>query len=188
MPHYTTDALILRTYKLGESDRLVVFLTRDRGKKRGVAKNARQSRRRFGGALESMTWGRVEYMERERRDLVSVRYVEVARSPLSAADPEALGIGLQALIFVQLTRHSREMVESFRQHALSVPQVVALYHVAGADDFLVHVVAHDSHGLRDLAMTAFTTRPEVARIETHLIFEHRRSPELPRLVEAEEWG
>ena len=52
MPLYTADALILRTYKLGESDRIVVFLTRDRGKKRGVAKNARQSRRRFGGALE----------------------------------------------------------------------------------------------------------------------------------------
>lgn len=113
---------------------------------------------------------------------------EVLRGSHAEVDPEALGIGLQALIFVQLTRHSREMVESFRQHALSVPQVVALYHVAGADDFLVHVVAHDSHGLRDLAMTAFTTRPEVARIETHLIFEHRRSPELPRLVEAEEWG
>ncbi len=113
---------------------------------------------------------------------------EILRGSHAEVDPEALGIGLQALIFVQLTRHSREMVESFRQHALSVPQVVALYHVAGADDFLVHVVAHDSHGLRDLAMTAFTTRPEVARIETHLIFEHRRSPELPRLVEGEEWG
>src|SRR5471032_3141892 len=55
MPLHTTDALILRTYKLGESDRIVVFLTRDRGKKRGVAKNARQSRRRFGGALEPLS-------------------------------------------------------------------------------------------------------------------------------------
>src|SRR5213080_1014148 len=91
MPHYTTDALILRTYTLGESDRIVVFLTRDRGKKRGVAKNARQSRRRFGGALEPMTYGRVAYFERERRDLVSVNYVEPTRSPLTAADGEALG-------------------------------------------------------------------------------------------------
>jgi DNA repair protein RecO (recombination protein O) len=91
MPLYTADALILRTYKLGESDRIVVFLTRDRGKKRGVAKNARQSRRRFGGALEPMTCGRVGYMERERRDLVMVNYVEVTRSPLSAMDGEALG-------------------------------------------------------------------------------------------------
>src|SRR5882672_9476466 len=91
MPLYTTDALILRTYKLGESDRIVVFLTRDRGKKRGVAKNARQSRRRFGGALEPLTYGRVAYLERERRELVSLHYVEVLRSPLSAVDGEALG-------------------------------------------------------------------------------------------------
>ena len=91
MPLYTTDALILRSYKLGESDRIVVFLTRDRGKKRGVARNARQSRRRFGGALEPLTCGRVAYMERERRDLVRVDYVEQTRSPMSAADGEALG-------------------------------------------------------------------------------------------------
>jgi recombinational DNA repair protein (RecF pathway) len=91
MPLYATDALILRTYKLGESDRIVVFLTRDRGKKRGVAKNARQSRRRFGGALEPMTCGRVEYVERERRDLVSLRFVEPRRSPLVAGGEQALG-------------------------------------------------------------------------------------------------
>jgi DNA repair protein RecO len=91
MPLHTTDALILRTYKLGESDRIVVFLTRDRGKKRGVAKNARQSRRRFGGGLEPLTYGRVGYVERERRELVRLDYVEQLRSPLSAADGEALG-------------------------------------------------------------------------------------------------
>jgi DNA repair protein RecO (recombination protein O) len=91
MPLHTTDALILRTYKLGESDRIVVFLTRDRGKRRGVAKNARQSRRRFGGALEPLTYGRVGYVERERRDLVRLDYVEQLRSPLSALDGEALG-------------------------------------------------------------------------------------------------
>ena len=91
MPLHTTDALILRTYKLGESDRIVVFLTRDRGKKRGVAKNARQSRRRFGGALEPLTYARVGYVERERRELVRLDYVEQLRSPLSAVDGEALG-------------------------------------------------------------------------------------------------
>src|SRR5215208_3971563 len=91
MPLHATEALILRTYKLGESDRLVVFLTRDRGKKRGVAKNARQSRRRFGGGLEPMTSGRVSYVERERRDLVFLNYVEPLRSPLSALDGDALG-------------------------------------------------------------------------------------------------
>ena len=91
MPVHTADALILRTYPLGESDRIVVFLTRDRGKKRGVAKNARQSRRRFGGALEPMTCGRVTYRERERRDLVFLQDVATIRSPLAAVDGEALG-------------------------------------------------------------------------------------------------
>jgi DNA repair protein RecO len=91
MPLYTADALILRTYTLGESDRIVVFLTRDRGKKRGVAKNARNSRRRFGGALEPMTCGRVSYVEKEHRDLVFLNYVEAIQSPLAAAGADALG-------------------------------------------------------------------------------------------------
>src|SRR5581483_4010713 len=91
MPFHTTDALILRTYKLGESDRIVVFLTRDAGKKRGVAKNARQSRKRFGGALEPLTLGRLGYMEREGRELVALNYVEPLRSPMAAASGEALG-------------------------------------------------------------------------------------------------
>src|SRR5947207_1459916 len=88
---HTSEALILRTYPLGEADRIVVFLTRDRGKKRGVAKNARQSRRRFGGALEPMTCGRVTYRERERRDLVLLQDVAPTRSPLTAADGDVLG-------------------------------------------------------------------------------------------------
>jgi DNA repair protein RecO (recombination protein O) len=91
MPLFTADALILRTYRLGESDRIVVFLTKDRGKKRGVAKNARQSRKRFGGALEPMTHGRVGYLEREGRELVQLHYVEPVRSPLGMTSGDALG-------------------------------------------------------------------------------------------------
>ena len=91
MPLYTAEALVLRTYKLGEADRIVVFLTRDRGKKRGVAHNARKSRKRFGAALEPLTEVRVAYFEKERRDLVGLNYAEPVRSPLSAVSPEALG-------------------------------------------------------------------------------------------------
>ena len=91
MPLYTAEALVLRTYKLGEADRIVVFLTRDRGKKRGVAPNARKSRKRFGAALEPLTEVRVSYFEKERRDLVGLNYAVPIRSPLSAARPEALG-------------------------------------------------------------------------------------------------
>ena len=91
MPLFTAEALVLRTYKLGEADRIVVFLTRDRGKKRGVAPNARKSRKRFGAALEPLTEVRISYFEKERHDLVGVNYAEPVRSPLSAISPEALG-------------------------------------------------------------------------------------------------
>jgi len=85
VPLYTADALILRTYKLGEADRIVVFLTRDRGKKRGVAKGARRPRSRFAAALEPMTEARVAYFENERRELVGLNYAETVRSPLAFA-------------------------------------------------------------------------------------------------------
>ena len=91
MPLYTADALILRTYKLGEADRIVVFLTADRGKRRGVAKGARRLRSRFSGGLEPFTRGRVAYVEREHRDLVRLNYVEPLVSPLVGANAEALG-------------------------------------------------------------------------------------------------
>jgi DNA repair protein RecO (recombination protein O) len=96
VPVYTSDALILRTYKLGEADRIVVFLTRDRGKKRGVAKGARRAKSRFAGALESLTRAGVAYYERELRDLVRINYIEPQRSPLAmvarhAENASALG-------------------------------------------------------------------------------------------------
>jgi DNA repair protein RecO (recombination protein O) len=92
VPLHTAEALVLRTYKLGEADRIVVFLTRDRGKKRGVAKGARRQRSRFAGALEPLTEVRVAYFESERRELVGLNYAETVRSPLAlsaAADSDA---------------------------------------------------------------------------------------------------
>ena len=91
MPLYSAEALVLRTYKLGESDRIVVFLTRDRGKKRGVAQGARVSRRRFGRPLEPFTRVRVAYFEKESRELVSLNFADPLASPMAARDPAALG-------------------------------------------------------------------------------------------------
>src|SRR5258705_2173835 len=88
VPLYTADALILRTYKLGEADRIVVFLTRDRGKKRGVAKGARRPRSRFAAALEPMTEVKLAYFEKERRGLVGLNYTETMKNPLSLSTHE----------------------------------------------------------------------------------------------------
>jgi DNA repair protein RecO (recombination protein O) len=91
MPLFTTEALVLRTYKLGEADRIVVFLTRDRGKKRGVAAGARRMKSKFGGALEPLTRVGLTYYEREGRELVSLNYAEPLGSPLWTSRAEALG-------------------------------------------------------------------------------------------------
>jgi DNA repair protein RecO (recombination protein O) len=91
MPLHTTEALVLRTYPLGETDRIVVLLTRDRGKKRAVARGARRSRRRFGGALEPLTRVRVAYREKENRELVALDYAEPLESPLASPGADAPG-------------------------------------------------------------------------------------------------
>src|SRR5574343_647491 len=93
--------------------------------------------------------------------------------------PLAIGIGLQAMVAIRMTRHSRDSLEAFQAHLRQLPEVLAFYHVAGKDDFLVHVGVRDTRHLRDFELAAFTQREEVAHIETHLIFEFRRNPESP---------
>src|SRR5436853_958418 len=97
MRTHAADALILRTYRYGETDRIVVFVTADRGKKRGVAKNATNSRRRFGAALEPLTRGKVAYVEREERDLVRLDRIEPMQSPINAGSGRASDDGAHVL-------------------------------------------------------------------------------------------
>ncbi|MGY6517186.1 MAG: Lrp/AsnC family transcriptional regulator [Lysobacteraceae bacterium] len=99
--------------------------------------------------------------------------------------PAAVGIGLQAMVSIRLARHSRKVFDGFREHLLGLREVLALYHVAGSDDFLVHVGVRDSDHLRDFALGAFTERKEVDHIETRLIFEFRRNTELAVLRDGE---
>ncbi len=106
--------------------------------------------------------------------LVRTRQLEragVLRGYRAEVNPRALGIGLQALISVRLKQHTADDVAVFRDAVLAMPEVMRLYHMAGEDDFLIHVGVRDSEELRTLAMSSLTTRPEVAHIETGLIFE-----------------
>jgi DNA repair protein RecO (recombination protein O) len=124
MPLYSADALILRTYKLGEADRIVVFLTRDRGKKRGVAKGARRQKSNFVGALEPLTHARVAYFEKEQRELVNLNYSEPSRSALSGGTIESLGC---ASYFAELIDEwASESHEDERLYRLGVSMVEAL--------------------------------------------------------------
>jgi DNA-binding Lrp family transcriptional regulator len=134
--------------------------------------NARLSNKELAAQLKVAQSTCLERVRRLRQD-------GVLRGFHAEVDAKAVGIGLQAMIAVRLRRHSLDLVRAFRSHAIGLDEVLAVYHMAGNNDFLVHVAVRDSDNLRDLALSAFTTRPEVAQIETALIFEHAGSRRLP---------
>ncbi|HEX2043327.1 MAG TPA: DNA repair protein RecO [Acidimicrobiales bacterium] len=71
---YREEAVVLRTLRLGDSDRIVTFLTRGRGKVRAVAKGVRKTKSRFGGRLEPL--GHVALLLYEGRELDVVTQAE----------------------------------------------------------------------------------------------------------------
>jgi DNA repair protein RecO (recombination protein O) len=77
----STEAFVLRTHPHGESDRLVTFITADHGKLTGIAKGAKNSRRRFGGTLEPFVQIRAVFQHRPHSDLVFLHRCELL-SPL----------------------------------------------------------------------------------------------------------
>src|SRR5881394_1915027 len=85
VPLKESEAIVLRSYPMREADLLVTFFTRAEGKVRGVARSAKKSKKRFGGALEPLTYVRVFWEERERPDLDLTRIdsCEVLESPLT---------------------------------------------------------------------------------------------------------
>lgn len=84
MPLKQSEAIVLRTYPLREADLLVTLFTRAEGKVRGVAKSAKRSRKRFGGALEPLTCVRASWQDRPGSDLARLESCEVLLSPLAA--------------------------------------------------------------------------------------------------------
>lgn len=84
MPLKESEAIILRTYPLGEADRIVSFLSRAAGRLRGVARGARRPRSRFGAALEPLSHVRLWYYERSTRDLVRLSQCELIQSSFQA--------------------------------------------------------------------------------------------------------
>jgi len=77
------EAIVLRTWPIHEADQIVSLFTRAQGRIKGVAKSAAKSRRRFGGALEPMTWVTASYVEKPKQELVRLDACEVITSPLS---------------------------------------------------------------------------------------------------------
>src|SRR5687768_8102328 len=80
-----TEGLVLKSYSLAEADKIVVFLTEHQGLVRGVAKGAKRLKSRFGGGLEPFSIVDLTYFQKEERELVSIRQIELKKSFFESA-------------------------------------------------------------------------------------------------------
>ena len=104
MPLRNSRAIVLRHYRFAEADKIVVFLTREFGKLRGIAKGARRMRSRFGGGLEVGTEIELTFFEKESRDLVSIDRCDIVRSSFAT---------LREPLLVSAVSYFTDLVDSF---------------------------------------------------------------------------
>jgi DNA-binding Lrp family transcriptional regulator len=98
----------------------------------------------------------------------------VIRGFYTDIDPVAVGLPLQAMISVNLQSNARGKIRSFIQQIRSRRQVMDVYFLAGADDFILHVAARDTEDLRAFVVENLNADADVAATQTSLIFEHLR--------------
>ena len=96
--------------------------------------------------------------------------------------PQALGIGVQALISIRLRQHAHIEFDALLAEMTQKREVVNVYLLAGAQDLLVHVAVRDVAHLRSVVVDSFTSRDDVEHIETSLIFEFVRSATWPNYL------
>lgn len=115
--------------------------------------------------------------------LRQLREAGVLKGSHEEVDPSALGIGLEALLMIELAKHERATVDSFLDEILQVPEVRSAFLVTGRHDLIVQVAVRDITHLKDLALDRFTSRAGVTRIETCVIYEARRQHVLPAFAD-----
>lgn len=127
MPARETEAIILKTFPLGEADRLVSFLGRTTGRIRGVAAGARRIKNRYGSTLEILSHTQVWFVERETRDLVRIQQCELLESFHKAQSDYGQSTGLAAISEIaELVLPEREVAEPmFRLMLLTARQIEA---------------------------------------------------------------
>ncbi len=118
-------------------------------------------------------------LERVKR----LRNSGVLRGFHANVDPVALGIGVQAMISIRLRQHAKISFDALIEEMSKIKEVVNVYLLAGAIDFMVHVAVRDVIHLRSVVVDTFTSRYEVAHIETSLIFEFVHGAVLPNYEE-----
>ncbi|MDY7096028.1 MAG: DNA repair protein RecO [Acidobacteriota bacterium] len=80
MELHTAEALVLDVRDLGDADRIVTYLTRELGKREGVAKGSRRKHSRFAGQLQPLARASITWVEKPGRDLTRISNVELIRA------------------------------------------------------------------------------------------------------------
>lgn len=125
MPARETEAIILKTFPLGEADRLVSFLGRTSGRVRGVAAGARRVKNRYGSTLEVLSHVQIWYVEKETRELVRIQQCELLESFHKAQSNYELSTGLAVISeAAELVLPDHEVAEPmFRLILLAVREI-----------------------------------------------------------------
>jgi DNA-binding Lrp family transcriptional regulator len=98
----------------------------------------------------------------------------VIRGYHADVDYGALGRHVQALTAITIRPPTREIIEAFRNWVSELPEIVGVFVVSGAADFLLHVAVPDTDALYAFVIDRLTERPEVADVNTSVVYEHIR--------------
>jgi DNA repair protein RecO (recombination protein O) len=123
-PLYRDTGIVLRTYKLGEADRIVVLLTEHHGKVRAVAKGVRKTTSKFGARLEPLSHVRLLLYQGRELDIVSQAESVDSLAPL-VADLDRLTSGLAVLEAVDQLALEREPAPQLFRMLVGVLHTIA---------------------------------------------------------------
>jgi DNA-binding Lrp family transcriptional regulator len=96
-------------------------------------------------------------------------------------DLAALNRGVQALVSIQVRPLNRSVINTFKEFAAGLPEVISVFVVAGGDDFQLHVGVRDLDHLHAFLLDRLSKRKEIAGFRTSVIFQEVRKPALSRL-------
>ena len=105
----------------------------------------------------------------------------VLRGYHAEVDLDALGRRVQALIAVTIRPPTRQHIEAFRNWVSDLPELIGVFVVSGGSDFLLHLGVPDTDALYAFVIDRLTERPEVADVNTSIVYEHIRRPVLEPL-------
>jgi DNA-binding Lrp family transcriptional regulator len=99
----------------------------------------------------------------------------VIRGFTAQVDLAALGRHVQALVAVQVRPLSSKVINEFHDSVTGLPEVLAVFLLAGADDLVVHVAVQDVEHLRAFLLDRFSQRREIVSFRTSVVFQHSAS-------------